>query len=149
MKRKAFIVQLHRKLFNHQKQVWVIFEIFRSKVQSVPSHTRYFIILSPPLLSLGIKWCLYPMVISSEFCKGQCRDGDHREDASHFIFSISSDPDWLVLKLIRHFNRSRTSLFRKRPRICFQSKCRRAKIYQILLFKRYRLYFWYFWTSFW
>lgn len=31
------------------------FLIFQSKLQSVPSHTQYFIILSPPLLSLEIK----------------------------------------------------------------------------------------------
>ena len=28
--------------------------------------------------------CVFPMVIWSEFCMGQDRDNDHREDASHF-----------------------------------------------------------------
>lgn len=32
--------------------------------------------------------CILPMVISSDFQMGQHRDGDHREDVSHFTFNL-------------------------------------------------------------
>ena len=50
-----------------------------------------------PFQDLPIKeGCICPMVISSEFRMGQYRDGDHQEDAPHFICKVWVR--WLQLK---------------------------------------------------
>ena len=45
---------------------------------------------SPKFHRMTKMGCVFPMVIWSEFRMGQYRDDDHREDASHFIKSLSA-----------------------------------------------------------
>ena len=55
--------------------------------------------------------CVFPMVISSEFRKGQYTDDDHREDASHFIGGYGVYP--IIKQKVRERDLSRDRICMK------------------------------------